>query len=100
MGEDGGVFAGNILYTHFCKERHDGLKDVPKQIIDITYESEPTGMEAYQTENLKCYVSLGLNVMEIQELCKFRDLVSIKDGGVLSDILEEMMKETDLETYF
>ena len=100
MGGYRGVFAGNTYAHIFLKRDINGLEDMCVQIIDNADVSEPTGREAYWIEKLKCYASLGLNVMEISELSKFKGLVSVKDRRVWSDVLEEMMKGPDPKIYF
>ena len=99
MGGDRGVFAGNIYSRIFVKRDINCLEDMFVQIIDNTDVSKPTEGEACWIEKLKYYAALGLNVMEILELSKFGGLVSVKDSGVLSDILEEMMKGPVPEIY-
>ena len=56
---------GEHLYAHFFGDGHIGLGDVSVQIIDVTDVRDPTVREGFWIQKLKCYVHLGLNLMEV-----------------------------------
>ena len=56
---------GEHLCAHFFEDEHIGLEDLSVKIIDVTDVRDPTAREGFWIEKLKCYASLGLNVMEV-----------------------------------
>ena len=66
-------FEGNTCMHIFFEDEHIGLGDLSVKIIDVTDVRHPTAREGFWVEKLKCYASLGLNVMEVLNLRKFKE---------------------------
>ena len=56
---------GEHLYADFWEDGHGGFNDVMMPVIVVTDVRDPTYMEAFWIENLKCYTPLGLNVSKM-----------------------------------
>ena len=73
---------GKHLYAYFFEDEHIGLGDVSVKIIDVTDVRDPTVREGFWIEKLKCYAPLGLNVMEVSNLCKLRKNVKVYKDSI------------------